>query len=112
VHSRQAIKPSHRKHWAASASSIATQYPASVKIYGCVQASCGFAVGTSMTISFQDMIAELRRELRHRKIIYPSLIKRGALTGTAADRQNARLQGALDLLVSLDDIERPQTSDA
>ena len=33
-----------------------------------------------MTISFKDMIAELRRELRHRQITYPSLIKRGALT--------------------------------
>jgi hypothetical protein len=58
-----------------------------------------------MTISFKDMIAELRRELRHRQIIYPSLIKRGALTGTAADRQNAPLQAALDVLVSLEEID-------
>jgi hypothetical protein len=57
-----------------------------------------------MTISFKDMIAELRRELRHRQIIYPGLIKRGALTGIAADRQNARLQAALDALVSLEGI--------
>ena len=27
-----------------------------------------------MTISLKDMIAELRRELRYRQIIYPSLI--------------------------------------
>jgi hypothetical protein len=32
-----------------------------------------------MTISLKDMIAKLRRELRYRQIIYPSLIKRGAL---------------------------------
>jgi len=55
-----------------------------------------------MTISLKDMIAELRRELRHRQIIYPSLIKRGALTEASADRQNARLQAARDVLVSLD----------
>jgi hypothetical protein len=55
-----------------------------------------------MAISLQDMIAELRRELRHRQIIYPSLIKRGALTDASADRQNARLQAALDVLVSLE----------
>ncbi len=46
--------------------------------------------------------AELRRELRHRQIIYPSLIKRGALTDASVDRQNARLQAALDVLVSLE----------
>ena len=33
-----------------------------------------------MTISLKDMIAELRRELRYRQIIYPSLIR---LTGRA-----------------------------
>jgi hypothetical protein len=58
-----------------------------------------------MTIALKDMIAELRRELRHRKIIYPSLIKRGALTEASADRQNARLEAALDVLVSLEEIE-------
>ena len=57
-----------------------------------------------MATSLQDMIAELRRELRYRQIIYPSLIKRGALTDASADRQNARLQAALDVLVSLDEI--------
>ena len=57
-----------------------------------------------MAILLQDMIAELRRELRYRQIIYPSLIKRGALTDASADRQNARLQAALDVLVSLDEI--------
>jgi hypothetical protein len=56
-----------------------------------------------MTISLQDMIAELRRELRYRQIIYPSLIKRGALAEAAADRQYARLQAVLDVLVSLED---------
>ena len=35
-----------------------------------------------MAIPFKDMIAELRRELRYRQIIYPGLIKRGALTLT------------------------------
>ena len=45
-----------------------------------------------MTIQLQDMIAELRRELRRRQISYPTLIKRGALTEAAANRQNARLQ--------------------
>ena len=54
-----------------------------------------------MTISLKDTIAELRRELRHRQIVYPSLIKRGGLTQEAADRQNARLQAALDVLISL-----------
>jgi hypothetical protein len=58
-----------------------------------------------MTIALKDMIAELRRELRHRKIIYPSLIKRGALTEASADRQNARLEAALDVLVSLEEID-------
>jgi hypothetical protein len=58
-----------------------------------------------MTIQLQDMIAELRRELRHRQIIYPSLIKRGALTEASADRQKARLQAALDVLVSLEEID-------
>jgi hypothetical protein len=53
-----------------------------------------------MPISLEDMIAELRRELRYRQIIYPGLIKRGALTEASADRQNARLQAALDVLVS------------
>jgi hypothetical protein len=52
-----------------------------------------------MTISLKDMIAELRRELRHRRTVYPSLIKRGALSEAAADRQNARLQAVLDVLV-------------
>jgi hypothetical protein len=56
-----------------------------------------------MTVQLQDMIAELRRELRHRQIMYPSLIKRGALTEASADRQNARLQAALDVLVSLEE---------
>jgi hypothetical protein len=58
-----------------------------------------------MTIALKDMIAELRRELRHRQIIYPSLIKRGALTEASADRQNARLEAALDVLVSLEEID-------
>jgi hypothetical protein len=58
-----------------------------------------------MTILIKDMIAELRRELRHRQITYPSLIKRGALTEAAADRQNARLLAALDVLVSLEEID-------
>ena len=69
-----------------------------------------------MMISLKDMIAELRRELRHRQITYPSLIKRGELTEVAADRQNARLHAALDVLVSLEEIdaapEEPGTSDA
>jgi hypothetical protein len=60
---------------------------------------------TSMAISRKDMIAELRRELRYRQITYPSLIKRGALTEAAADRQNARLQAVLDVLVSLEEID-------
>jgi hypothetical protein len=76
-----------------------------VKIYGCVWASCGYGMGTGMAISLKDMIAELRRELRHRQTIYPTLIKRGALTEAAADRQNARLQAALDVLVSLEEID-------
>jgi hypothetical protein len=58
-----------------------------------------------MTISLKDMIAELRRELRHRQIIYPSLIKRDALSEASADRQNARLEAALDVLVSLEEID-------
>jgi hypothetical protein len=58
-----------------------------------------------MTIALKDMIAELRRELRHRQIIYPSLIKRDALTEASADRQNARLEAALDVLVSLEEID-------
>jgi hypothetical protein len=58
-----------------------------------------------MAISRNDMIAELRRELRYRQIIYPSLIKRGALTEAAAGRQNARLQAALAVLVSLEEID-------
>ena len=52
-----------------------------------------------MAIPLQDIIAELRRELRYRQIIYPGLIKRGALTEASADRQNARLRAALDVLV-------------
>jgi hypothetical protein len=59
---------------------------------------------TSTTISLTDMIAELRRELRYRQINYPSLIKRGALTEAAAERQKARLQ-ALGVLVSLEEID-------
>jgi hypothetical protein len=58
-----------------------------------------------MAISHKDMIAELRRELRYRQIAYPSLIKRGALTEVAANRQNARLQAALDVLVSRGEID-------
>jgi hypothetical protein len=54
-----------------------------------------------VTISLKDMIAELRRELRHRQVVYPSLFKRGGLTQEAADRQNARLRAAVDVLVSL-----------
>ena len=61
-----------------------------------------------MAIPFKDMIAELRRELRYRQIIYPGLIKRGALTETAADRQNARLNAALDVLVSLEEVDAAQ----
>ena len=53
-----------------------------------------------MATSLQDMIAELRRELRYRQIIYPSLIKRGALTDASADRQTTRLQAALEVLAS------------
>ena len=68
-----------------------------------------------MMISLNEMIAELRRELRYRQIIYPSLIKRGALTEGAADRQKARLQAAMDVLVSLEANRRssrgPGTSD-
>jgi hypothetical protein len=33
-----------------------------------------------MTSPLKDMIAELRRELRHRRTVYPSLVKRGALS--------------------------------
>jgi hypothetical protein len=58
-----------------------------------------------MAISHKDMIAELRRELRYRQIAYPSLIKRGALTEEAANRQNARLQAALDVLASRGEID-------
>jgi hypothetical protein len=58
-----------------------------------------------MTIQLQDMIAELRRELLYRQIIYPSLIKRGALTEASADRQNARLEAALNVLISLEEID-------
>ena len=64
----------------------------------------------SWTIPLKDMIAELRRELRYRQIIYPGLIKRGALTETAADRQNARLKAALDVLVSLEEGPCPASS--
>jgi hypothetical protein len=62
-------------------------------------------MGTNKTISLKDMIAELRRELRYRQIIYPSLIKRGALTEAAADRQYARLQAVLDVLVRLEEVD-------
>ena len=58
-----------------------------------------------MAISLKDMIAELRRELRYRQSVYPSLIKRGLLTAAAAERQNARLQAALDVLASLEEID-------
>jgi len=63
------------------------------------------SIGTSMAISLQDMIAELRREVRHRQSTYPDLIKGGALTEAAADRQSTRLQAALDVLVSLEEID-------
>ena len=72
-------------------------------------AACGqamaMAMGTSMAISRKDMIAELRRERRYRQIIYPTLVKRGALTEAAADRQYVRLQAALDVLASLEEID-------
>jgi hypothetical protein len=55
-----------------------------------------------MAISLKDMIAELRRELRYRQITYPGLIKRGALTEAAADRQSARLNAALGVLANLE----------
>jgi hypothetical protein len=65
-----------------------------------------------MTIRLQDMIAELRRELRRRQISYPTLIKRGALTEAAANRQNARLQAILDVLVNLEEIDTaPEASE-
>ena len=73
-----------------------------------VVAACGPIMdgqGEYVAISLKDMIAELRRELRHRQTIYPSLIKRGALTDVSADRQNARLQAALDVLVGLEEID-------
>jgi hypothetical protein len=77
----------------------------SADAYNGAALGAGDGGGTSMTISLRDMIAELRRELRYRQINYPSLIKRGALTEAAADRQKARLQAALDVLVSLEDID-------
>ena len=58
-----------------------------------------------MAISLKDMIAELRREVRYRQITYPGLIKRGALTEAAADRQNARLNAALDVLANLEEVD-------
>ena len=99
MHSRRGTRPLHRKHWSASASSIAThtQHPCRAdKVSSRVRHGCASKLwlgwGTSMTIALKDMIAELRRELRHRRTVYPSMVKRGALTEASADRQNARLR--------------------
>jgi hypothetical protein len=55
-------------------------------------------------ITLDDMIAEIRRELRTRELTYASAIKRGALSETAAQRQNARLSAALSVLTGLREI--------
>ena len=73
--------------------------------YRSERTNMALSIGTSMAISLQDMIAELRREVRHRQGTYPDLIKGGALTEAAADRQSTRLQAALDVLVSLEEID-------
>ena len=55
-------------------------------------------------ITLDDMIAELRRELRHREMTYASAVARGALSDAAAKRQYARLRAALTVLTALRDI--------
>jgi len=57
--------------------------------------------------TLEDALMELRREVKMRMRVYPNWISSGRITKEAAERQNARLQKAIDLLQGL----RPKTID-
>lgn len=54
-----------------------------------------------MTISLDEQIQEVRRELALRKNAYPRWIKNGTLKEADAERQIARMQAVHDTLVGL-----------
>lgn len=50
------------------------------------------------TPTISDAIAELEREMKMRERVYPRFIERGNLTRVEADRRNARLRYAIEVL--------------
>jgi hypothetical protein len=54
-----------------------------------------------LPITLDDMIAELRRELRVRLKVYPKLVRDGRLTQTKAQRQVSMLEATIDKLEAL-----------
>jgi hypothetical protein len=53
------------------------------------------------TISLDDQITELKRELRVRATVYAKWVADKKMTPQVADRQTARMQAALNTLLSL-----------
>lgn len=52
-----------------------------------------------MTVTINEMITEVRRELTMREYVYPKQVERGKLKQHVADVHMARLQAVLKLLV-------------
>jgi hypothetical protein len=52
-------------------------------------------------VPLKDQISELRREARMRRVAYPRWVATGTLTQQEANRQEERLQAAIDTLEAL-----------
>lgn len=52
-------------------------------------------------ITLLEQIAELRREARIRRSVYPRWVAKGTLTADESSRQQERLQAAIDTLEGL-----------
>jgi hypothetical protein len=57
-------------------------------------------------IALQDQIAELRREMLERAVVYGRLLRKGQMEAKIAERRNACLNAALRTLEQLREIER------
>ncbi len=51
--------------------------------------------------TYEEMIAEVRRELAIRRRVYPKFVSAGRITQEQANESMARMESVLDLLLSL-----------
>lgn len=63
-------------------------------------------------ISLQEMIAEVRRELLQRAVVYGRLLAKGEMEADVAKRRNTCMNAVLATLEHLREIERAKSPDA